>query len=105
MLLGNYIGTYFLDAFSVQVEDSSLGISSSDSPKDLVLFPNPANDYISFNCRGTIQSAKIYNSLGALIYMSEQTSKISVGAFSKGIYFIEIRLDEGQILKDKFIKL
>ena len=105
VLLGNYIGTYFLDAFSVQVEDSSLGISSSDSPKDLVLFPNPANDYISFNCRGTIQSAKIFNSLGSLIYQSGQTSKISVGAFSKGIYFIEIRLDDGQILKDKFLKL
>ena len=105
VLLGNHIGTYFLDAFSVQVEDSSLGISSSDSPKDLVLFPNPANDYISFNCRGTIQSAKIFNSLGALIHQSEQTSKISVGTFSKGIYFIEIRLDDGQIHKDKFLKL
>jgi hypothetical protein len=43
--------------------------------------------------------------LGALIYQSEQTSKISVGAFSKGIYFIEIRLDDGQIFKDKFLKL
>ena len=105
LLLGNHVGTYFLDAFSVQVEDSSLGISSPDHPKDLLLFPNPANDYISFICKGTIQSAKIFNSLGALIYQSKQTSKISVGAFSKGIYFIEIRLDDGQIFKDKFLKL
>ena len=64
-----------------------------------------ANDYISFICKGTIQSAKIFNSLGALIYQSEQISKISVGVFSKGIYFIEIRLDDGQIFKDKFLKL
>ena len=91
VLLGNHIGTYFLDAFSVQVEDSALGISLSDSPKDLLLFPNPANDYIYLSCKGTIQSAKIFNSLGALIYQGEQTSKISVRVFSKGIYFVEIK--------------
>jgi ligand-binding sensor domain-containing protein len=58
------------------------------------LFPNPSNDVLYLN-NGTqnIQQVKMYNNLGALVYLNDnkkQQYKIDVSSFSKGLYYVNI---------------
>ena len=58
------------------------------------LFPNPSNDLLYLN-NGTqnIQQVKMYNNLGALVYLNDnkkQQYKIDISSFSKGLYYVNI---------------
>ena len=67
------------------------------------LFPNPSNDILYLN-NGTqnIQQVKMYNNLGALVYLNDnkkQQYKIDVSSFSKGLYYINIHSFDAIIAK------
>jgi hypothetical protein len=67
------------------------------------LFPNPSNDVLYLN-NGTqnIQQVKMYNNLGALVYLNDnkkQQYKIDVSSFSKGLYYVNIHSFDAIIRK------
>lgn len=68
------------------------------------LYPNPTSNviYIEFKNPSDIKKIIIYNSLGQLIIIEENQTKIDVSKFSKGVYFIEITSSKGKAIK-KFI--
>ena len=103
VLLGAHVGTYILDNFSVQLEDNSLGFSSFESSSELMLFPNPAKDYLFIKSDLMIQNVNLYNVLGDLVLEKKQTDQIYVGQFSKGLYFVKVEFENGNAITDKFI--
>ncbi|MDB4126691.1 T9SS type A sorting domain-containing protein [Flavobacteriales bacterium] len=67
------------------------------------LFPNPSNDVLYLN-NGTqnIQQVKMYDNLGALVYLNDnkkQQYKIDVSSFSKGLYYVNIHSFDAIIRK------
>ena len=76
----------------------------------LEIFPNPATDWI------TIKTDKMYNSLSIysingqqLDVTTSQTGQLhqqtfNFSKYAKGVYIIEVRFEDGSILKEKIIK-
>jgi PKD repeat protein len=75
--------------------------------EELSVYPNPAINQISIKAAREIQTIKIYNSLGALVYnetgINANTKMINVETLKSGIYYMEIEGGFG-IIKEKFIK-
>jgi hypothetical protein len=84
------------------------GILETQPESNFILFPNPANDFITIkipkaNSKTTL---KIYNSTMQLIktldFETGIDNKISTGNFTNGIYFIDA-ISGGQSYKAKFV--
>ena len=69
-------------------------ISAVENPKDdakILVFPNPARQYININSTANIESIKIFDGQGKLIKNIAGNSKnISLVDFSAGVYFMKI---------------
>lgn len=83
-------GTRFDEVISTDIEESIFDQS-------LLLYPNPANDFInieSSNSQLKIETVSIYNNSGALLQSFEgNPSKIDVQAYPTGIYFVKLESD------------
>jgi hypothetical protein len=84
-----------------------VGLKEFDQKDQIVIYPNPASDYISIQSyENTI--IQIYNSTGQLL-LSDKTnstiSQIKVSSFPSGVYFVSLLDEEGfSIGKLKFLK-
>lgn len=98
----NLIDTSFLVALN---GNSVLSNESFENKNDFFFWPNPTKNTLnigSFN--GIINSVKIYNLEGKLIYESTNVgATIDVSNLSKGLYLITIVTEKGEVTK-KFIK-
>ena len=98
---GNYSG------FSAEA-CTQVGESDPEDPEDpdaidefensLMIYPNPANDYIKLSAVGyQLSAVKIYNYLGILVDEIETNSEeieINVSNYNSGVYFVEINTDK-----------
>jgi hypothetical protein len=69
----------------------------------VVIFPNPAGDYLMIKSEEEILSIRLFNSLGIKIGQIGNPGnqyKLEVADYSSGIYFIEIGLKDG-IVKER----
>lgn len=71
-------------------------------------YPNPATDKIHFegNRSNPVVNISVANSLGQIILRTDETfqNEIHVKNFPPGLYFISIRLRNGQVIHHKIIK-
>jgi hypothetical protein len=76
------------------------------SKNNSIVFPNPTNTVLNISNNDTIvvQKATIYNSLGQLIKILNNSSTIDVSELKAGTYFISIESENGKATQ-KFIKL
>lgn len=78
-----------------------------DVEEELSVYPNPVINQLTIKAAREIQSIKIYNSLGALVYnetgINANTKMINVETLKSGIYFMEVE-GVGYFKKEKFIK-
>lgn len=92
-------------AFLVKLYGDSV-LSNYDFFNDKVIsiWPNPTKEILNINCLNntTISSIKIYNLQGKLI-QEDKNNTINVGNLSKGLYFVKVITEEGEVTK-KFIK-
>lgn len=72
------------------------------------IYPNPAQDNITVNSKNIINSLKIYNSLGKVVFVTADLNSlnysINVDDFVSGIYNIVTSEKDGTIRTTKFIK-
>ncbi len=93
-----------LDDINLDIEltSTSTGLQTSFSGS-IEVFPNPASESIIIKYEGIIKNISITNSLGMLMYLSDENNKqqlnVDVSGFDEGVYFIFM---DGQI--KKFIK-
>jgi hypothetical protein len=74
---------------------------------DFSIFPNPSNGVINICSGKKIISLNIYNMIGNLVMVSdiyENNYKLNIDYLNEGIYFVEIKLDDGSLIKSRFIK-
>lgn len=68
------------------------------------IYPNPTTGLLNIKSNTSISEITVYNNLGQLFFTSENSDKINVSTLSKGIYFVKISNDNGQIETKKIIK-
>ena len=64
----------------------------------LKLYPNPAYDVLTIESSQNIQLITITNSIGQIVYQSQidaATTRLNVGEYLKGVYFVQIETDNG----------
>lgn len=54
------------------------------------LYPNPTKGFISIKSNKSIESVKLYNNMGQILYLSTNSYSIDLSNFPSGIYIIEI---------------
>ncbi|MDO6792091.1 RICIN domain-containing protein [Tamlana sp. 1_MG-2023] len=68
-----------------------------------VLYPNPANDIISFN--QSIQNARIFDITGkTILTVTKETKNLNISQLQSGVYFLKVYSIEGESIIKKFIK-
>ena len=73
---------------------------------ELTVYPNPASDVLNVEMA---QNATlfIFNAEGRLLQsstMSEGAHSLNVGAFAPGVYFMNVRYQDGSMARSKFVK-
>ncbi len=69
-----------------------------------ILYPNPTDGKIYFNTLETIVSAKITNTMGALVKTTSKPSFVNLTELPSGIYFVTLTTEAGKISVEKIIK-
>ncbi|GAB4137879.1 MAG: hypothetical protein Fur0041_12740 [Bacteroidia bacterium] len=95
--------------YSTMVLASTNDVQQSE--RKLLVYPVPASDFITFEYSGnaSIQQISIQDISGKTIYQDNSFNaavahQLNISAFSEGLYFYSIVLDNGKTISGKFIK-
>ena len=96
-----------IDDVLVKTEKSSTAINY-EQLYNIKVYPNPASDKINVQTgHRQIEKINIYNTLGSKISTLDQSGQqcsVDIQSLKKGIYLLEITLDNNIIIHKKFIK-
>ncbi|MFZ4740857.1 MAG: T9SS type A sorting domain-containing protein [Bacteroidales bacterium] len=86
----------------------SQGIKEIITQSEILLYPNPAKDYINFEM-GMYKNFQlsVYNSVGQIVLQKEFTSgnnTIYIQNFKRGMYFYQLINNKGKVISGKFVK-
>jgi len=74
-------------------------------PDKILIYPNPARDYINIKTASSVYKVEIYNSIGNLLLVTKNMETINISHLSKGIYYVKISADNNIIITtQKIIK-
>jgi hypothetical protein len=94
------------DYGTVKYSQSAVGINEPNVLSELKIFPNPANEKLTFASSQEVISLKIYSILGEEIYSKEKINtgrfEIDLRKFPLGIYFISV-LTGQKLITGKFM--
>ncbi len=109
IIIGNKRGGLNMFATNYTVGGRVDTVEPEEDELDLVLLPNPANDWIQLEWSKLAKSSNsqlvIYNSVGRLVKQQSVEStveQVDVSQWPAGLYFAELRIDSQRVIK-KFI--
>lgn len=91
-------------------EKSELSVYSLDDNKAITLYPNPASDGITISIEGNQHfpiAAELRDANGKIIHQEtwmQNEQYISVRNLAKGVYFLNLELQEGSVVKKMVVK-
>jgi len=92
----NTTGETFTIVKEAFIHSSGVGLGELDNA-DFKCYPNPASELISVQTVDAMNSIKIYNVNGQLVYTNEAVQakfqSIDVSSFEKGVYFMELNTE------------
>ena len=73
---------------------------------DVIIYPNPANEFIEIRNQKNIQDVTIYNATGQKIKIHpiRDSNIINTTNLSNGLYYIKITTEKGIIIKKVIIQ-
>jgi hypothetical protein len=91
----------FIDDFRI---DKVVGVEEINLEEELSIFPNPADNLLSFSSKNTIKSIKIIDSFGKeIICLKNPEKSIDVSSLALGLYYIQLESND-KVLCKKFVK-
>ncbi|MAT54465.1 MAG: hypothetical protein CMN32_08275 [Saprospirales bacterium] len=91
--------------FNQGLQEETISVPSSE----LILFPNPARDYLKMHLNGgqaQFSSIAVYDALGKLMFTADgldsKTYQLSLQDFAQGVYFVKALDSEGNLVSSKF---
>lgn len=106
-VVSQYQGTYQILPRDISdfKEYTSTEYQPQYSTKNIIVFPNPANDILNIQCDKAILSVKITNLSGRLVFIQAQDQKqITIQKLTPGIYILEAIFGDGTTARTKFSK-
>ena len=88
------------DLYSYCEDGWSGPVSITERTNSLIIYPNPASDYININKKVDI---KVFDVVGKLITSKKQTNLLDVSSFNYGIYNVIIKYNN-KVINKKIIK-
>ncbi len=82
--------------------DSNLSTNTVDVKNKVAFYPNPAQNTIYL--KDNVKSLKIYTLQGKEIEVSIENNSVNISNLSKGIYLIQILLDNDTLINSKLLK-
>jgi len=80
-------------------------VNSVSKNNDLVVYPNPARNYINLKLNGSvIKNVKIYSIDGAIINEYSKKNVLNIFDYKQGQYLLKVKDDKGNIYSTSFIK-
>ncbi|MFO8128442.1 MAG: T9SS type A sorting domain-containing protein [Bacteroidales bacterium] len=91
------------DAFIFMIDDvcvntTPVGISEPIAENSFVVYPNPANDYVTVEAASAIKQVRVFNYVGQVVEHKVAGASIfnlNTSAYKAGIYFIQVETAEG----------
>jgi polyhydroxybutyrate depolymerase len=82
------------------------GVSNIQKNEKLEIYPNPANTILFIKTEDiSLSQYQIFNSIGQVMKQGKLTeNSVDVSGLTKGIYFIQLNVKNGQMFNSKFIK-
>ncbi len=70
------------------------------------IMPNPANEMVTINSTFVIENAKVYSTMGTLVYESKEINKneliISTSDYKQGVYILQLVGKNGKLTTQRF---
>lgn len=85
------------------VDCNTTDISNSMEVNDIEAYPNPTSGLININSENLIEQIEVYNYIGKLCFVTNNTIA-DLSELSNGLYYVIIRLQTGEIKREKLIK-
>ena len=104
IMTGAFEGSYFLDAFDVQVVDTSLNSSDYNLPYTSLLYPNPTSSKINVKSDKSISRLRVFDIFGRIVMKTTQIQNINIEKFNPGIYSVELIFLDGSFTTRKILK-
>ncbi len=91
------------DAFIFMLDDvcvntGPVGITEPTTETQFVVFPNPANDYLTVQAESAIKQVRIFNYVGQVVeerVAGDSNYTLNTSAMKAGIYFIQVETADG----------
>ncbi|MDR6923825.1 MULTISPECIES: T9SS type A sorting domain-containing protein [Chryseobacterium] len=99
----NAEGSAYID--NIQLNNQS-GLSTKETTgpkKKIIIYPNPATDFIKLTDSHLVKAVKVYNMEGKELQIKLNGNKIDVKNLSAGVYLLNIETDDRNFT-EKFIK-
>lgn len=92
------------DLWLIEVDASNyLNIPENQLDNRLTLFPNPTNGIINIQAEQELKKVDILNANGRKI-LSTTKKQVDVSHFPSGLYFVQGTLEDGSVVRKKFVK-
>ena len=82
----------------------TVGLTENGEQEYIAVYPNPASTVLTVKSNGNVNSVKLINTIGQVVYTSTTTSNIDVSSFNKGVYLIQVDTDNGTSTQKVVIK-
>ncbi len=76
----------------------TVGINENGEKEYIVMYPNPANDYLNIGSNGEIRQITITNSVGQVVFdesMNTEKRIVNTSEFTNGVYFVTVKTNHG----------
>lgn len=85
------------------VSENITSINEVSKENNILIYPNPATNYISVINSNEIYYIELYNISGKLVFNSTNTQKINISHLKSGVYMLKANTSNSTLVK-KFIK-
>jgi hypothetical protein len=99
-------GSYNMSIGFLYASDRPPGVIEISSDTEIILFPNPATDYLNIQVKGlSVSRLEMYDLLGTKLVDLEFCGNIDVSTISRGMYILKFNdIDGNNIRSLKFFK-
>jgi len=76
----------------------TVGVLENGEKEFVVVYPNPAKDYLRIGTNGGLKHIRISNTIGQVVFdqnMNQTNATISTSGLQEGVYFVQIDTDHG----------
>jgi hypothetical protein len=96
----------YFDDFKYEAA-TGVGLGEQNPAVDMIIFPNPANDFVRITSPAIISEISMYNNIGQLVYNQHVNGKyltVNTSDFENGIYSIQVKTNLGLVTDKLLIK-